>query len=94
MNTTQTPVFPQHYRLRLAMEQAGLDIDGMAAEIGMHRNSVLNYVSGRTRPNGAALRLWAMRTGVALEWLQMRDAQPDDGTTGGVTHREDLAWAS
>lgn len=57
-------------RLRKALKHAGLGPGDMAAELGVSRNTVTNYLNGHTRIPGPALRLWAMRTGVPREWLE------------------------
>jgi len=42
----------------------------MATELGVARNTVGNYLAGRSRPSKSVLRVWALRTGVPFEWLQ------------------------
>ncbi len=57
-------------RLRKAREQRGLGVQDLANELGISRNSVGNYESGRTRPPRPTLIVWSMRCGVPIEWLQ------------------------
>lgn len=52
----------------------------MAAELGVARNTVGNYLAGRTSPARSVLRVWALRTGVPFEWLL-------NGDIGDVTER-------
>lgn len=76
------PQFQLKHRLALAMEIADVDRDGIATELGVHKNTVANYLRGETRPSRSVLRVWALRCGVPFEWLETgRSAgDPDDGT--------------
>jgi transcriptional regulator with XRE-family HTH domain len=67
-------------RMRKAMQHAGLDARQMADYLGVSRNSVHNWLSGRIEPSTQTLRLWAMRTGVNYDWL--RDGKPQ--VEGGI----------
>lgn len=57
---------------RLAKALAVADTNGpeMAEFLGVSRQTVGNYTSGRTRPNRATLRAWALKTGVPLSWIE------------------------
>ena len=68
-------------RLRKALAVSGVKVSEMADELEVERNTIGNYMAGRTRISGAALKLWAMRTGVPLEWIRTGDASP--GSPGG-----------
>lgn len=57
-------------RLRKSLKAAGVGVQEMAEYLGVERNTVGNYINDRTRIPGPALKLWAMRTGVPLEWLR------------------------
>lgn len=83
MSMTQTPVFPLSYRLRLALEQAGVTPDEMAAELGCHVNSVHNYVAGRREPKRSVRVVWAMRCGVPVEWFEEVVGGPNTGSVTG-----------
>jgi transcriptional regulator with XRE-family HTH domain len=41
----------------------------MADYLEVGRNTVSNYLHGRTQPSAAVLRVWALRCGVPYEWL-------------------------
>ena len=64
------PQFQQYHRLRLALEVEDIGVQEMADYLGVERNSVSRWINGRTQPSKQTLRLWAMRTGVPLEWLE------------------------
>ena len=51
METTLIPQFQLHHRLALAMEWADVENTDMAAELGVHRNTLSNYLNGHTRPS-------------------------------------------
>lgn len=56
-------------RLGKALRHAGVEPQEMAAYLEVHRNTVTNWLHGRTRPPATAVKLWAMRCGVPYEWL-------------------------
>lgn len=66
---TTTPSFGLRHRLSLALEVAGLKVPDMARELGVHENTVRNYLKGKhiSRP---ALIAWASICKVDLEWLE------------------------
>jgi transcriptional regulator with XRE-family HTH domain len=71
-------------RLRKAREQTGLGRSDFADELGVSRNTVMNYESGRTQRHARiVLRAWALRTGVPFEWLRTGDAPPGPIIPGG-----------
>ena len=64
-------------RLDKAMRVAGLGIDDMAEALGVSRNTIGNYRSGRTHPSKLQVKEWAVRTGAPLEWL-LTGEEPTD----------------
>jgi transcriptional regulator with XRE-family HTH domain len=72
-------------RLRKAREHAGLEQAELAADLGVSRNTVVNYERGRVEPRRPVLVAWALRTGVPLVWLVTGDASSprQDGPDGG-----------
>ncbi len=75
-----------HNRLDLALQHAGIGVSEMAAELGVGRNTISNYIHGRTRPNRATLRIWAETCNVDFGWLAEEVEGPSD--TGPVTLHE------
>ena len=66
---------------------------GLADALGVHRNTIGNYLSGRTQADKRTLIAWALATGVPYVWLTdgktPADGQgPDDG--GGGVRREGI----
>lgn len=57
-------------RLSKALDFADMSVQEMADNLGMSRQTVGNYMSGRTTPRLVVLKQWALTTGVPLEWLQ------------------------
>ena len=72
--------------MALALEHAGMSVQDMADVLETHRNTVGNYLNGRTRPRKAVIMAWAMRTGVPVDWLRGRDSnpQPSGNDPGGI----------
>lgn len=66
-----------------ALEVAGLSREDIASELDVHRNTISNYLNGKTTPTRAVLIAWHLRTGVPLEWLQTGEMSPTVPSTGG-----------
>jgi len=76
-------------RLRKALDVADVSVQDMAAYLEVSRNTVGNYINDHVRIPGPALKLWAMRTGVPLEWLRTGvepapPHSPDGGQVAGT----------
>ena len=56
-------------RMRKALRTAGVGPQEMADYLGVSRQSVGNWISGRVEPSFQTVRLWSIRTGVDLEWV-------------------------
>lgn len=70
MSTSTIPQFDMSDRLRKALRVADLSVQDMADTLECSRNTIGNYLSGRTHPNVPTLRQWAFRCGVDYEWLR------------------------
>lgn len=57
-------------RLDKALTVAGVSHAEMAEALDVSRNTIGNYVSGRTKPSKLQLREWSMRTGAPLKWIE------------------------
>lgn len=57
-------------RLRRALRISNTSVQEMADELDLDRNSVSRYINGHTRPARSALIVWAMKTGVPIEWIE------------------------
>lgn len=70
--------------MALALETAGVSVQSIADELDVNRNTIGNYLAGRTNPSRAVLRVWALRCGVPFEWLLTghvsENGGPDQGT--------------
>lgn len=71
-------------RLHKSMRVAHLTGPGIAAKLDVHRNTVNNYLSGRTKPDRRTLVAWAFATGVPVEWLITGQGEPHQPEGGGV----------
>lgn len=56
-------------RMRKGLRQTGLGVSEIADEMGVKRGTVSTWINGKIVPPRPMLMLWAMRTGVPLEWL-------------------------
>lgn len=82
------PRFHAGDRLRKAREVRGLGTAELAELLGVSRNTVGNYESGRVTPRRPVLIAWAMATGVPIAWLENGESPsqggPDGGSRGGL----------
>lgn len=62
--------FVLHDRLRKALDVSGVSVQDMADACGVSRNTVGNWLSGRTKPSRGALMLWSTVTDAPLDWLE------------------------
>ena|SRR5215467_11822734 len=67
------PEFDRADRLRKSLRHADIGSQEMADYLGVSRNSVSNWISGRFTPGLPVLRAWAQRTEVSLAWLVTGD---------------------
>lgn len=56
-------------RLHKALRVGGVSVKQMAAELGVHRNTVGNYLRGTSEPDRRTLVTWALACGVPFAWL-------------------------
>lgn len=75
-------------RLHKSMRISGHTATSLAAALEVHRNTVNNYLKGKTPMDRRSKIAWAFATGVPLVWLETGEAEtsttpepPDDGTT-------------
>ena len=64
-------------RLRKAREACGLEQTELAERMQVTRQTIGNYENRRVKPNRGTIVLWALATGVPIDWL-WRGVWPDD----------------
>ena len=57
-------------RLGKSLVAAGMSSAQMSDHLGVSRNTISNWINGRTTPRRSDLIVWAMRTGVPIEWIE------------------------
>lgn len=72
--------FVLHDRLRKSLEVHGGGVQAMADRVGVSRNTVGNWLAGRSEPPRSALMVWSTITNCPLEWLETGDV-PRCGTS-------------
>lgn len=80
------PVWDLADRMRKALRDSGVSVQEMADYLDVSRTTISNWINGRRPPPVAALRLWAMQTGVDYEWLS-GDEDPKSGGASPTTRR-------
>ena len=66
-------------RLRKAREATGTDAKAFAALLGISRDSLRDYESGKTRPKAPVIRSWSQATGYSVSALLGHDGGDPDG---------------
>lgn len=69
-------------RMAKALRASGVTAAQMALYLGVHRNTITNYIRGRSKPPRATLIAWADITRFPLDWLETGDQSvnsPPDG---------------
>ena len=66
-------------RLRKAREMTGMDQGQFAEHAGLSRTGVNAAEGGKTTPRRSTLKLWALSTGVPLQWIETGEAPSRDG---------------
>lgn len=70
MHNTGDLEWDQHDRLQKALRVSGHTAGSLAEALGVHRNTIGNYLSGRTPIDKRTLMAWAMACGVPIAWLE------------------------
>ena len=79
------PQFDMADRMRKTLRESGLSVQQIAEEFGVSRNTIGSWINGHITPPPPAIRLWAIRFSVPLEWLIDGTTPPEpDGPDGGV----------
>jgi transcriptional regulator with XRE-family HTH domain len=85
-STGSVPEWDLKDRLRKAREFAGMEQTEFAARTGISRGTISAAENGHTMPQRSNLNLWALATGVPLEWLTTgctpRDLNPEPTDSG------------
>jgi len=74
--------FSQADRMRKSLHLAGVSVQEMAEYLDVNRNTVSRWINDEREPKRSYIRLWALRTGVPLEWIETGE-MPDGGDGGG-----------
>lgn len=56
-------------RLHKALRISGMNATSMGEALGVHRNTVNNYLSGKSPLDRRTLIAWAFAAGVPVDWL-------------------------
>lgn len=78
------PEIVLRHRLRIAREEAGLSVQGLAERMGVARNTVGNAEAGKGTPRKVVLNAWALATGVDITWLETGNAPAGNDPDGGL----------
>ncbi len=88
-NVGVIPVFTRGDRMRVALRSAGIGVQEMADYLEVSRGTVSTWLNDKITPGKQTLRLWAIRTGVPLVWLETGQAPTmPSGPVEGYTTRD------
>lgn len=65
-------------RMHKALRSADMGVSEMADYLGVARNTVSTWIHDKIRPSKQTLRLWSMRTGVSLTWIETGQCPQQD----------------
>ena len=68
-------------RMLKALHFAGKSNQDIAHDLGVHRNTIANYLGGRTPIDRRTIMAWALATGVPVDWLES-GKEPSGGGDG------------
>jgi transcriptional regulator with XRE-family HTH domain len=71
-------------RLRKSLRVSGVAVHDMAAELGVSRNTVSNWINGRGQPSEAQLCIWGAITDCPSTWLETGEPPSLDSEGGSV----------
>lgn len=75
--------FTRADRLRKSLHAAGMSSQEMADYLGVNRNTISRYINDEREPKRSVLLLWALRTGVPMEWIETGNTPTDNNGGGG-----------
>lgn len=80
----RAPEITLRHRLRIARDEAGLDIATLADRMGVSRNTISAAENGKSNPRRLLVNAWALATGVPASWLLTGETPGmPDGPDGG-----------
>lgn len=88
VHETEALTFDIFDRLHKSMRVSGHTTTSLSKALDVHRNTISNYLAGRTTIDRRTLIAWSFATGVPLEWLEhgaVEGSGPDDPAV--ATHR-------
>lgn len=65
----ESPELTPGWRMRMALEHAGVSFQEMADELQVSRQTLTRWTHDEIEPKRVYLRAWAEKTGVSFEWL-------------------------
>lgn len=69
--------------MRVALREADVNVQEISDYLGVSRTAVSRWINDRGAPSKQTMRLWSLRCGVPLGWLETGQA-PTTGPSGPV----------
>lgn len=83
LHGTEVLAFDLTDRLHKSMRVAKLTTTTLGEALGVHRNTISNYLTGRSPMDRRTMISWAFATGVPLAWLETGIVPPSTGPGEG-----------
>lgn len=84
MHDGEALAFDLYDRLHKSLRVSGHTTTSLATALDVHRNTISNYLTGRTKLDRRTLIAWSFATGVPLGWLEHGgDVPPPSGDPVG-----------
>jgi transcriptional regulator with XRE-family HTH domain len=74
-HAAEVPPWTQGWRMRRALDHAGITVETMISDLGISRGTASRWLHDKGPVRDIYLKQWALRCGVAFAWLK-------DGTVG------------
>jgi transcriptional regulator with XRE-family HTH domain len=85
----RVPEFTLGWRMRLALESAGMSVQEMALALGYSRSSVSRWLNDIDEPRAAIMAQWALLTEVDAGWLATGASAPSPTPPGTRDRKAD-----
>ena len=76
------PEFTLGWRMRLALETAGISVAAIAVKLGYSRSSISRWLNDADVPRAVVLDAWVRETGVDRRWLETGEGSSPIGPNG------------
>jgi transcriptional regulator with XRE-family HTH domain len=85
--SAEVPQWTRGWRMRRALDHAGLTVETMISELGISRGTASRWLHDKGPVRDIYLKQWALRCGVSFDWLKSGGPAGQEATSPGTTDR-------